>query len=101
MKRILKILSVVVAVVIVAGIAIGLRPYTHAFGSVFQNCYRSSAASAPGPATSAFSAVSSTDTPLQAPTPAAYAAGQVTEHGGTLATLGLGCLLYTSPSPRD
>ena len=48
MKRILKILSVVVAVVIVAGIAIGLRPYTHAFGSVFQNCYRSSAASAPG-----------------------------------------------------
>lgn len=48
MKRILKILSVVVAVVIVAGIAIGLRPYTHAFGSVFQNRYRSSAASAPG-----------------------------------------------------
>ena len=79
-----------VAVVIVAGIAIGLRPYTHAFGSVFQNRYRSSAASAPGPATSAFSAVSSTVTPLQAPTPAAYAAGQVTEHGGTLATLGLG-----------
>ena len=30
MKRILKILSVVVAVVIVAGIAIGLRPYAHA-----------------------------------------------------------------------
>ena len=90
MKRILKILSVVVAVVIVAGIAIGVRPYTHAFGSVFQSRYRSSAASAPGPATSAFSAVSSTVTPLQAPTPAAYAAGQVTEHGGTLATLGLG-----------
>ena len=51
MKRILKILSVVVAVVGVAGIAIGLRPHTHAFGSVFQIRYRSSAASAPCPVT--------------------------------------------------
>ncbi|EGG26182.1 GDSL-like protein [Cutibacterium modestum 28N] len=90
MKRILRILSVMVAVVVVAGIAIGLRPNSHAFGSVFQGRHISDAASVSNLAvgTIASSAVSSAVT--SAPTPAAYATRKVTGHGGTLATLGLG-----------
>lgn len=79
-----------VAVVVVAGIAIGLRPNSHAFGSVFQGRHISDAASVSNLAvgTIASSAVSSAVT--SAPTPAAYATRKVTGHGGTLATLGLG-----------
>ena len=90
MKRILRILSVVVIVAVVAGAAIGLRPNSHAFGSVFQGRHISDAASVSNLAvgTIASSAVSSAVT--SAPTPAAYATRKVTGHGGTLATLGLG-----------
>ncbi|WP_284964785.1 SGNH/GDSL hydrolase family protein [Cutibacterium namnetense] len=90
MKRILRILSVVVIVAVVAGAAIGLRPHSHAFGSVFQIRHGSDAASVPDPAVTMFSAVPSMVTPSAAPIPVAHATRHLTGHGGTLTTLGLG-----------